>query len=121
MFSNLTNYAYKRSPLQALGFYIAYLILIILVGGVLGGIAGLLFEENSFAISLRLGVITAIITCLALAILVVSKKNQWSNFLAIFLIVLSPFLAFLLGGIGGLLPVSYLTTLEKKAVQNLDK
>jgi len=110
MFKNLTDFSYKRSGKEALGFYVGYLILIVVVGAIFGGILGLALGEESFEIGLRVGNIIAILASLVLSFLILSKKKQMNNFGMILLALLSGLLAFIGGGLLGLIPSAYLTT-----------
>ena len=110
MFKNLTDFSYKRTRKEALGFYLSYLLLIIIVGGLIGALAGLVIGEGSFEIGLRFGNIVAILTVLGLSFAILKKKNLLNNFGYILLALVSGILAFLGGGLLGLIPAAYLTT-----------
>jgi len=110
MFRNLTDFSYKRTGKEALGFYIGYLVFIVVVGAILGGVLGLVLGEESFEIGLRVGNILAILATLALSFLILSKKKMMNNFGLILLALLSGLLAFIGGGLLGLIPTAYLTT-----------
>ena len=110
MFKNLTDFSYKRTGKEALGFYIGYLVLIVVVGAILGGILGLVLGEESFEIGLRVGNILAILATLGLSFLILSKKKMMNNFGMILLALLSGLLAFVGGGLLGLIPTAYFTT-----------
>jgi hypothetical protein len=113
MFSNLLDFARKRTRLQALGFYIAYLILLILFSSVVGAVMAMAYPaSNTFEAGLRIGSMIAVLVSLLLATLVVIKKKR-SDFLSLLLVPVSGVLAVLGGGIFGLIPVAYLTTKEK--------
>ena len=111
MFSNLTDFGYKRDAKGAIGFYLAYLGLLLLLAMIIGALAGLMFQI-SFKQGVQAGAIIAIIVSIALAVTVLKSKNQLGNFGYIMLILLSGVLAIFIGGIGGLIPVAYLTTVE---------
>jgi len=110
MFKNLTDFSHKRSGKEAFGFYLAYLVLIMLLGGLLGGIMGLVMGGGSFELGLRLGNLTAVLVVLGLSFAVLAKKNLMGNFGMILVAVVSGLLAFLGGGLLGLIPTAYLTT-----------
>ena len=108
MFKDLTNFAKKRTGWEAFGFYLAYLLLIIVVALLLGAMVALL--DFNTGVAFRAGNIFAIAICLTLAFMVLKQKNLASNFGFILLALLSGVLAFIGGGILGLIPVAFLTT-----------
>ena len=110
MFKKLTNLAYKRSRKEALGFYLGYLILIVVVGALAGGLFGLASGQENFELGLRIGNIIGILASLGLSFAVLSKKGLMNNFGLLLLALLSGLLAFIGGGLLGLIPASYLTT-----------
>ena len=110
MFKNLTDFSYTRTRKEALGFYIAYLVLIVVVAGLLGGIVGMVSGNGGFEAGTRVGGIVAVIFCLALSFTILSKKSRMSNFVLILVALFSGVLAFLGGGVLGLIPTAYLST-----------
>lgn len=111
MFKNLSNFGYQRSALEALGFYVAYLLCFGLCGGLLAGIAGVAFgasPEQGF----QIGSISAIFFALILSIQVSRAKGIMKDYRTFIVILLSGFLAVFIGGLGGLIPIAYLTTIE---------
>ena len=121
VFNQLTNFAYQRNWKEAVGFYVAYLLLMIIVGAVLGGVGGNLFVSPAsdfsmgFNFGVRIGTVAAIVLTLVLCFLVLKKKNLLNHFGFIILAILSGLLAVLGGGILGLIPVAYLTTKASQA------
>jgi len=109
VFTNLTDFAYKRTTKQALGFYLAYLLLIIILGALSGVLAGLALGENSYAIGLRVGNMVAILSVLVLSFVILHKKSLFKNFSLIIIALLSGVLAIIGGGLLGLIPAAYLT------------
>lgn len=114
MFKHLTNFGYKRNAKEAIGFYIAYLILIImaafLLGSALGIVMGAFYGFNFGLIGLKVGNVIAIIITVVTAFLILKEKKLLSNFGYILLVLLSGILAVYLGCLGGLIPVAFLTT-----------
>lgn len=107
MFKNLLNFEYKRSGKEALGFYLAFLLLNMVVGATLGGI----FEQGgSFSSGYTIGVYGAIILQLIIGILILSKRKRYKKLLYIVLVLLSVLLSKLGGGLLGLIPLAYLAT-----------
>ncbi|MCH7640638.1 hypothetical protein IID22_00345 [Patescibacteria group bacterium] len=76
----------------------------------MGVLAGLALGEASYEIGFRYGNILAILVTLGLSFTILSKKNLLSSFGYILLALFSGILAFLGGGLLGLIPVAYLTT-----------
>ena len=113
MFTNLKDFSKHRTLKEAVGFYLAYLIL----GMLVGALSALVFapQGNSDAETIqnatRVGMVIAPLYSAAITILVVVKREQKSavGFLAI---GLSLVLGYLGGAMLGLLPASYLTTKE---------
>ncbi len=114
MFSNLTQFELSRSGKQALGFYLAYLFLGIILGFAAGAIAGVLTAGDPFQAGFFVGQIIAIVLCFALSLIIAYKKSLFSSFKVLVIIVLTVILSVLLGTLGGLIPVAYLTTVANK-------
>ena len=110
MFKNLFVFEKERNVKEAFGFYLAYLLLIILLGALLGG-----FLANGFEEGVAIGSYSAIGFCLVLSFTVLFKKNQQNNFGLVLVAFLSGPGAFLLGGLLGLVPTAYLTTKKDKS------
>jgi len=109
MFRNLTDFKFKRTGLQAFGFYLAYLFLFLLLGFLSGFIMALIgARDNAFSI----GVLVAMITSPTLTFLVLYQKGLVNKLGYILLLVLTPILAFLAGALVGLIPVAILTTIK---------
>ena len=110
MFKKLTEFNHKRTSKEALGFYLAYLLLIVILSALIGGIFGLVIGEGSIELGMRLGGFVAVVVCLVISFMLLSKKNLMYNFGMLLLALLSGLLAFFGGGILGLIPVAYLST-----------
>jgi hypothetical protein len=104
MFSNLTDFSAQRSTAQAIGFYIAYLLLALvsafLVGLIIGSIMG---KGDDFNYGVKIGVIYA-------TLYVLLAKKLSNNFSYLLLLILSGILGYFGGGLLGLIPTAYLTT-----------
>ena len=114
MFKELHNFSKVRTRKEAFGFYIAYLLLLVLGCGLLGGIvslmlpAGAIYQDGFEAGGKAGAVLSTMVTCIFASLIVYRKKLfSLSYFL---LVVLSGFLALLGGALLGLIPVTYLTT-----------
>ncbi|MEO0378440.1 MAG: hypothetical protein AAF329_28365 [Cyanobacteria bacterium P01_A01_bin.17] len=114
MFNQLSNFRYQRTAVQAIGFYIAYFLLLVISGGLAGAMTAMIFPGDPAQLGIRAGFTIAILGCSGLAITIASQKRILNNFLTWILIALTVLLSILLGGIGGLLPVAYLSTKPSK-------
>ena len=114
MFKNLVNFGYKRSGKEAVGFYITYLVVIILVSVLSAVLFGLITGSNDFSSGTKIGNIIAIIITLLLAFFILKSKNLFGNFLYLALALISGLLAFFGGGLLGLILVAYLSTRDSK-------
>ncbi len=119
MFKELGNLGYDRNWVQAMGFYIAYMLLIMAIAMVLAiGISRVLPPvEGSFEAGFKLGVqtgaIIAGISCIALSLTILHQKKRSNDILLLLLALFSGGIGFLLGALGGLIPVAFLTTRKK--------
>lgn len=111
MFGNLTNFEHKRNIKEALGFYIAYLILNIVVGAVLGVLFGHGTSFNAgYSSGLVVGEYAAIVIQIVVGLLVLIKRKRYKNIFYIILFLLAIFLTKFGGALVGLIPLAYLTT-----------
>jgi hypothetical protein len=116
MFNNLFDFGYRRSTKEAVGFYIAYLVLAIVAAMLLGGLVGMLGEEDTaYELGVKIGSIVAIVASVVLSFLIIRAKRLYS-FGMILLGIVSGVLALLTGGLGGFIPVAYLTTRENRTL-----
>lgn len=106
MFKNLFNLEFKRSKSQAVGFYIVYVLMGLLLAGLVGIIATIIFPDaNGIMIG---GIIGAIYT-LFIYFSSYHLKNLHSKYL-ILLGLTAGVLAFLFGIIISFIVVAYITT-----------
>lgn len=115
MFEDLTNFEVKRSWQKAIGFYIAYLALLVLIALVMAVFVGVIFavpEEGAMNFGIKVGIVVATIGCTGLSYLVLNKKKLLKSFLSLFYLVATFALGFLGGSLLGLLVPAYLTTRE---------
>jgi len=110
MFKELTNLGYQRSAKEAFGFYIAYLLLAMFSCVIMSNIVGIILKDSNINLALRIGSITAVIVSIGLSFFVLKEKKLLGNFGFILLALLSGLLALKIGGMGGLIPVAYLTS-----------
>lgn len=106
MFTHLFDLSYTRTTKQALGFYIVFLIILI----VLGALSGLLLSDGTASGSIFAGAKTSTIVCGLLSFSILYTKKMIGKVGLILLAVLSPVLAMLGGALLGLIPIAYLTT-----------
>lgn len=111
MFKQLTNLSHKRTLLQAVGFYVAYLLLTMVVAmglaAVLGTATG---NADSYAFGMRIGTVISMIMSLALSLAILHKKKLTNNFVFILLAFIAMVLANFGGGLLGLIIPTYLST-----------
>ena len=114
MFSGLTNLGMRRTPLQALGFYLVYsfglVIVMALLGALIGAISGLFFGDVAIAVNKAMtavGAIAAIALCGVLSTSIARQKNLLSG-INLVLVVLGWTGAFL-GVFIGMAPVAILS------------
>jgi hypothetical protein len=110
MFAEIMNFSYRRNWLQAIGWYLMFLIGSIVIGAVVGrmaGIAATSFGEG-FDIGNRAGQLSAIPYHIALATLLLwhRQKDAPNILLALAGVAISS----LLGALGGLIPLAVLST-----------
>ncbi len=109
MFQQLMNFSYRRSLLQALGWYLFFLFIGFVIGFVAGGVAGtgsaglLAFQRGAWA-----GQIIEIPYHITLGILLL--WNRPKDVANILLFLAGVVLSVLLAALGGLIPLAVLTT-----------
>ena len=108
MFKNLTTFSYKRSLKEAVGFYISYLVLTIVVSMALSVVLGVATgNENNFNFGVRVGTFTSMVLSGLLSFLILSKKKLMNKFPNILLAFLGLVLAYFGGGLLGLIIPAY--------------
>ncbi|MCH7541461.1 hypothetical protein IH981_01630 [Patescibacteria group bacterium] len=110
MFSNLTDLSFTRNFKQAVGFYIAYLILIAITAALLGGLFSLVAGNNSFDDGVNVGIYLAVIFSVIISFSILYKKKLIGNFVYLIIAITSGVLALFGGGLLGLIPAAYLST-----------
>ena len=119
MFKNLTSFGYQRSTVEAVGFYLTYLLLLMIAAGGLASMLGVAMgQSDNFNFGLIVGNMLAVISCSGISFLILKEKKLLSNYGFILLALLAGVLAFFIGAIGGLIPAAFLTT--RTAVGELD-
>jgi len=109
MFQEIMNFSYQRSPLQAFGWYLMYLLIGIVIGLLSGYIAGIAAKDFSegFNIGRMAGQLSAIPYHIAIGTLLIwHRKKDAANLL---LVIAGVVLSTALGALGGLIPFAFLT------------
>ncbi len=112
MFNDLFIFEKNRTAKEAFGFYLTYFAMTLLGSltlGLIGDILGFLDGDNAYTA----GWIGSIIFCLILSFGILFKKKLLTTGFVL-VAILSGFFAFLGGGLLGLIPIAYLTTINKK-------
>lgn len=116
MFKNLFNLEYKRSKSQAVGFYIVYVIFGLLLAGIAGIIAAIIYPDiNGIMLGGTVGAIYSL--------LVYFYSYRLKNLHSIYLVLLgltAGALAYLFGILISFIVVAYLTTKGESTEQNND-
>ncbi len=117
MFANLKYLQTKRTAKQAVGFYIAFSIIIILITSISGGIIGILFYLLSLGTLAQMsqtaqfiGSMMAIIIISLLGLLSLRSKKSFNDSVQLALVVIGIVLAIFFSGMLGLILIAYLTT-----------
>jgi len=110
MFHHLSDLSYARSGKDAVGFYLAYLLLVIIAGTIAGFLFGGVDSINSFYAGVDIGTIVAVLSSLILTYLIFMRKQQAGSFSSILLTLIAGLLAMIGGGLLGLLIPAYATT-----------
>lgn len=105
MFNKLLDFKYKRDSKQAVGFYLSFLLLNLVIGGVFGGLFG-----HDISTGAAYGLWGAIITQAVIGTLLLMNRNRYKNLMYIILVLLSLLLTKFGGALFGLIPLAYLTT-----------
>lgn len=118
MFANLTDFSAKRTGKQALGFYLAYLVLGLILGAIFGLLGGIFLargntDSAAYTAGVQGGMLVAIFYPIVISFLVLRGKKLTGNFSYILLAVLSGILGYFGGALLGLIPAAYLTTRNK--------
>lgn len=110
MFKNLFDLGYVRTPVEAFGFYIVYLIFVVIGSGIVGGIVGAMFSHGAYQVGLGVGNAVAVVLCLAVSVMILRAKRLMGNPALLVVAVVSALAALYAGGLLGMIPAAYLTT-----------
>jgi hypothetical protein len=121
LFQKLADFSYQRNFKEAIGFYIAYLVLVMCIGGIVGGIIGLLFGNGGTLSSDLVSLISRVAGLCALALVAgigyfqLRAKGFTQRFEFILLVVISIGITLYGGGMLGLIPLAFLSTRTSSA------
>lgn len=110
MFKKLTDLSYQRNVTEAIGFYLAYSALGIIISVLLVVVLSLATQQDSYEFGLRVGNIVAVIFAPGISFLILKEKKLLHNFGFILIALSAGIIAFFIGLLGGLIPAAYLTT-----------
>jgi hypothetical protein len=118
MFTQLTNFSYKRNKKEAFGFYLAYFFLALIIGACTGAMLNVTSTPMTFQEGFDAGMnssVLSIVTMLYVAIisvLVLVKRGLQHKFLYIVLVGIACFLSIFGGALLGLIIPAVMTTKE---------
>jgi hypothetical protein len=110
MFRHLTDFGHQRTLVEAIGFYLVYLVLGFILAAGLGFLAGFVDSGFGFEGGLALGTTVAIGICPVLAFSILGAKGLLNHLGYVFVAVLSVVGAAIGGLILGLVFVAFLST-----------
>jgi len=118
MFKKLMDFSYKRTALEAIGFYLAYFLFFLFTLAIIGGFHSALTHPTSQQETLqtghKIGLVFSVILCPLISFVILAKKKLLNNVFYIIVALLSGLLALPLGAILGLIPAAFLTTRPSK-------
>jgi hypothetical protein len=108
MFAEIMNFNYRRSAKQAVGWYLMYLLVGLVIGAVSGYLAGLFVHaDEGFNIGRLAGQFSAVpLNILLGTLLIWHRKKDAPNLL---LVLTGVLLSALAGALGGLIPLAFLS------------
>lgn len=117
MFSGLTDFAKVRTALGAVGFYLFYLLVTILVAALAGGLMGAIDPNAGFEGGARAGTVVAAAMSLVLSFLVLSRRGATGHPVYLLIALAGAIGALLLGGLAGTLAPAILSTRPARGPQ----
>ncbi len=113
MFTNLFDFSFDRTAKQAIGFYVAWLVILAVACGLVSAAATPLLGASNFrtgfSTGVKVGQSFSILANTVLAFWILKSKNSFS-FGNVVLAFIAGALSILGGGLLGLIPAAYLTT-----------
>ncbi len=110
MFKKLTEFSYKRNWKEAVGFYLSYLLMGLILGFIAGALFGIIMPNRNLSEGLKIGVIVGAIYTLIISSIVLVQRKLYKNFGWIILTLLSVILTIFGGAILGLIIPAFMTT-----------
>ncbi len=110
MFKKLVDFSYKRNLAESIGFYIVYLLAILITAVTCAFLVSVFTGNSSFFLGAVIGKIIALLITIVIGSTVIYKKKLSKNIFYIFLVILSAILSYYTGAIIGLGLIAYLTT-----------
>lgn len=115
MFGHLFDFSYTRTTIEAIGFYVAWLLIVMLFSALASGLVGTFFIGGDnfsygYSIGVRIGAVIAVIMSTLLSFQITRQKHILKKLSSIVLIILSGLIALFAGGLGGLIVPAYLST-----------
>ena len=117
MFKELMNFKYKRTGAQAIGFYIVFLIICALLGGVVSGLLQMgssTDAQTQYNIGIKIGGYVALAYCTVLSLVILIVKKLYTSVWAIILFLLTIIGAMLMSGLLGCVFPAILSTFDAK-------
>jgi cytochrome c biogenesis factor len=115
MFNKLTDLSYKRSSKQAVGFYIFYFFIFMMLAALFTGTLSIVLHKTDDIFKFKASLFFAIVSSFGLAVAVVYKKKQQDNTMYVLLTIIAALLALFGAGLMGLIPAAYLSTKPSKS------
>ncbi len=121
MFKHLTDFGYERNKKEALGFYLAYLVLFVLIGAGGAAIIGAATNtipksfSDTFTKGEEVGAVIVGLGSAVLSIIILSAKKE-SRYGFVLLALISGMLCLFGGGLFGFIIPAYFTTLHLPTV-----
>jgi hypothetical protein len=116
MFKHLTDFGYKRNKKEAFGFYLAYLVLFILIGAMVAAIVGVATNtipksfSDAFTKGEEVGAVIVGLGSATLSIAILSAKKE-SRYWFVLVALIGGMLCFFGGGLFGFIVPAYFTTM----------
>lgn len=112
MFKKLTDFSYKRNGKEAVGFYLAYLVVSILLAMIIKGLYdGPMHDwQRGFSEGISLTTLTEVLFSMGLFLIILKAKKMHKRYMYVILVLLSGVLATFGGSVLGLIFPTLLTT-----------
>ena len=123
MFKHLTDFGYERNKKEALGFYLAWLVLFVLIGAIVAAIIGVATHtipksfSDTFTKGEEVGAGIVGLGSAAISIAILSAKKE-SRYWFVLLALIAGMLCLFGGGIFGFIIPAYFTTMHVRTVSS---